>query len=249
LASSEYLREIRVLGNVMKTKALFLTMSLAVAGTGAAHAQMFQPTQVRDAALGAVAGALIGGHNNDHWAEGAALGAAAGLVVGSTVDRPNARLDAPTTGALLGALAGGVIGNHNGRNGAVGAVIGAVAGYGLGSAVQSTPSTRPAPYDEPPAMIEDARTVPDAPRVGEEPRVVYVERPAPPAVVYVERPAPVRVIRVIESPRVVYAPSYRDCAPRPIIIERPAFRGSYGWRSGRDCGPVHISPRHHHRRW
>ena len=224
----------------MKTQTLVLTISLALTGAGTANAQLFQPTQVRDAALGAVAGALVGGHNHDRWAEGAALGAATGLVVGSTIDRPAARIDAPTAGAVLGAVAGAAIGNHNGRNGAVGAVIGAVAGYGLGSAVQPPPQARAVTYDDdyPAAAIEDARTVPNAPMVGEE------SLPS----VYVERPAPVRVVRVIESPRVVYLPALGYCAPCTVIVSRPSYGRGYGWRDRADCGPVYVTPSRHWRR-
>lgn len=68
-------------------KTLLLTLSLAVAGVGAAHAQVYQPTVGRGAAVGAIAGALIGGHNNDRWAEGAIIGAAAGALFGAVVDQ------------------------------------------------------------------------------------------------------------------------------------------------------------------
>ena len=69
-------------------KTILLALSLAAAGVGSAHAQLFQPVLTRDTVLGAVAGALIGGHNHDRWAEGAVIGAAAGALVGATVDQP-----------------------------------------------------------------------------------------------------------------------------------------------------------------
>lgn len=69
-------------------KTILLALSLAAAGVSSAHAQLFQPTITRDTVLGAVAGALIGGHNHDRWAEGAVIGAAAGALVGATVDQP-----------------------------------------------------------------------------------------------------------------------------------------------------------------
>lgn len=69
-------------------KTILLALSLAAAGVGSAHAQLFQPAITRDTVLGAVAGALIGGHNHDRWAEGAVIGAAAGALVGATVDQP-----------------------------------------------------------------------------------------------------------------------------------------------------------------
>jgi hypothetical protein len=69
-------------------KTILLALSLAAAGVSSAHAQLFQPAITRDTVLGAVAGALIGGHNHDRWAEGAVIGAAAGALVGATVDQP-----------------------------------------------------------------------------------------------------------------------------------------------------------------
>lgn len=69
-------------------KTLLLTLTLAVAGISSVNAEIYRPSAVGPTAvLGAVAGALIGGHNNDHWAEGAIIGAAAGAVVGSAIDQ------------------------------------------------------------------------------------------------------------------------------------------------------------------
>jgi hypothetical protein len=68
-------------------KTLLLTLSLATAGVSTAQAEIYRPSIVRETTvLGAVAGALIGGHNNDRWAEGAIIGAAAGALVGVAVD-------------------------------------------------------------------------------------------------------------------------------------------------------------------
>ena len=68
-------------------KTLLLTLSLATAGVSTAQAEIYRPSIVRETTvLGAVAGALIGGHNNDRWAEGAVIGAAAGALVGVAVD-------------------------------------------------------------------------------------------------------------------------------------------------------------------
>jgi hypothetical protein len=68
-------------------KTLLLTLSLATAALSTAQAEIYRPSVVRETTvLGAVAGALIGGHNNDHWAQGALIGAAAGAVIGSVVD-------------------------------------------------------------------------------------------------------------------------------------------------------------------
>lgn len=68
-------------------KSLLLTLSLATAAISTSQAQYYRPSVVRDTTvLGAVAGALIGGHNNDHWAQGAIIGAAAGALIGSAID-------------------------------------------------------------------------------------------------------------------------------------------------------------------
>lgn len=75
----------------MKTQALLLSISLAVAGISSAHAQFPRPAVVHGTALGAIAGAFIGGHNNDRWAQGAVIGAAAGALIGAAVDQPSPR--------------------------------------------------------------------------------------------------------------------------------------------------------------
>ncbi len=68
----------------MKT---LLTLSLVLAGASTVSAQVYRPSVVgQTTVLGAVAGALIGGHNHDRWAQGAIIGAAAGAVVGAVVD-------------------------------------------------------------------------------------------------------------------------------------------------------------------
>jgi len=69
----------------MKTILVSLAVVMGVATT--AQAQHYRPSVVRDSTIvGAVAGALIGGHNGDRWAEGAIVGAAAGAVVGAVID-------------------------------------------------------------------------------------------------------------------------------------------------------------------
>lgn len=76
----------RVSVHIMKT--LLLTLTLAAVGISSVRAEIYRPSAVGPGAvLGAVAGALIGGHNNDRWAEGAIIGAAAGAVIGSVVDQ------------------------------------------------------------------------------------------------------------------------------------------------------------------
>ncbi len=68
-------------------KTLLLTLSLAAAGVSTASAQTYSPTVARSTVLGGIAGALIGGHNHDRWAEGAVIGAAAGAILGTVVDQ------------------------------------------------------------------------------------------------------------------------------------------------------------------
>jgi len=73
----------------MNTQALLLTVSLAAAGIGSAHAEDFAPMPPPMARSSvASAGAFIGGHNNDRWGQGALIGAAAGALTGAAVDRP-----------------------------------------------------------------------------------------------------------------------------------------------------------------
>lgn len=71
-------------------KTMLVTLALATAAVSTAQAEHYRPSVVRDTTIvGAVAGALIGGHNGDRWAEGAIIGAAAGAVVGAVVDNNN----------------------------------------------------------------------------------------------------------------------------------------------------------------
>ncbi len=73
----------------MKTQALLLSLAVAAAGTGSAHAQDSRPNAVAGGAiLGGIAGAFVGGHNNDRWAQGAVIGAAAGALIGAVVEQP-----------------------------------------------------------------------------------------------------------------------------------------------------------------
>jgi hypothetical protein len=69
-------------------KTFLLALSLAAAGVNAANAQVYRPAVVNGAVLGGIAGAFIGGHNNDRWGEGALIGAAAGALLGSAVQAP-----------------------------------------------------------------------------------------------------------------------------------------------------------------
>ncbi|QYM80458.1 glycine zipper 2TM domain-containing protein [Horticoccus luteus] len=77
-------------------KKLCSLLGLVAVGFTPVQAQVFQPNQVRGGILGAVAGALIGGHNNDRWAEGAAIGAVAGTLIGTMADRNAYAAPAPT---------------------------------------------------------------------------------------------------------------------------------------------------------
>lgn len=73
----------------MNTQALLLTFSLAVAGIGSARAENFRPSAAANGAvIGGIAGAFIGGHNNDRWGQGALIGAAAGALIGAAVEQP-----------------------------------------------------------------------------------------------------------------------------------------------------------------
>jgi len=75
----------------MNTKALVLTFSLAVAGANVANAQNVSSNVSGGAILGGIAGAFIGGHNDDRWGEGALIGAAAGALLGAAADAPRTR--------------------------------------------------------------------------------------------------------------------------------------------------------------
>lgn len=66
-------------------KSILLALSLAAVGASTATAQVYQPNVVNGSILGGIAGALIGGHNNDRWGEGAIIGAAAGALIGSAI--------------------------------------------------------------------------------------------------------------------------------------------------------------------
>lgn len=72
-------------------KIILATLTLAVAGVSSAGAQIFNSNVAKGAALGGVAGAFIGGHNDDRWAQGAVIGAAAGALIGAAVDSAQSR--------------------------------------------------------------------------------------------------------------------------------------------------------------
>ncbi|PTX95673.1 hypothetical protein [Opitutus sp. ER46] len=68
-------------------KTLLVTLSLALAA-GATTVQA-QSAVGPGAVVGAIAGGLIGGHNNDRWAEGAVIGGVAGAIIGAAVSTPS----------------------------------------------------------------------------------------------------------------------------------------------------------------
>jgi hypothetical protein len=69
-------------------KTILATLSLALVSVSPARAEMFHPPATTGAILGAIAGAFVGGHNNNRWVEGAAIGAVAGALVGHAVTPP-----------------------------------------------------------------------------------------------------------------------------------------------------------------
>ena len=148
-------------------KTLLIATSLALAGIGSAHAQMFQPSAARGAVLGAVAGSLIGGHNHDRWAEGAALGAVAGAIFGAAVgpQQPVAYEAPPVYRAAPPVVYRDVYGN----------VVPVVESVPCAPTVVTAPG-----YEQGQAPV---RVV----YVESAPRVVYVQ-PPPPRVVYVAPP-------------------------------------------------------------
>lgn len=153
--------------SVTAMKTLLVTVSLALAGASAAQAQVFRPSVGATAAVGAVAGGLIGGHNGDRWAEGAVIGGIAGAIVGAAM-QPQQQVYAPAP----------VYQDPN---------------YGYSQPVYSAP----APVVQAAPTVPCAPTVAAAPvYVQPAPQVVYVEpaprvvyAPPPPRVVYA--PAPV----------------------------------------------------------
>lgn len=164
-----------------------------------AQAQLFSSEALGGAALGGLAGGIIGHNNGRKTAEGAAIGAGAGLLLGSVVHNererrqyysaPAAVVEAPAyyappsrpnyavSGAVLGGVAGGVIGHNSGRKTAEGVAIGAGAGLLLGSVAEQNARRR-------------ERSVIYAPP----PAVVYAPAPAPAPAAPPTPPAPVTVI-------------------------------------------------------
>lgn len=185
-------------------KTLLFTLSVALAGAGTAHAQMFRPSVGASAAVGAIAGGLIGGHNGDRWAQGAIIGGIAGAVVGSALNPEPVYQAAPPVYYQTPASYGQQL-------------------YGQpGAVIQNAPAVGYAP------------TVPAAPTVSDyvptqvvqaPPQVVYVD--TAPRVVYVPAPAP-RVIYASPAPYVGFGFGYYS-GPRYYGSSGPAYRGGHSY--------------------
>lgn len=206
-------------------KTILVTVTIALAGVSASHAQqLFRPSVGSGAVVGAVAGGLIGGHNGDRWAQGAVIGAAAGALIGAALRPPEVAYQPPVYQSPV---------YQN-------------SGYGqavYGQTVYSQPSY---PVATAP-VISHAPMVPMAPTLSDysasqvvhaPPQVVYMERS--PQVVYVERapqvvyvPAPPRVVYVrppvvsfgfYSGPRYAPAPRYVPrYAPAPVCVPAPRY--------------------------
>jgi uncharacterized protein YcfJ len=193
-----------------------------------AQAQLFNPSSLTGAALGGIAGAVIGHNSGRRTAEGAAIGAGAGLVLGALVHNerqerayysdsyyappPTAYYSRPNyaiTGTVLGAGAGAVIGHNSGRRTAEGAAIGAGAGLILGSLAEQDARRREAYYYHPrPPVYHVTRTyVAPAP-------VVRVVHAAPVIVTHapVVAPAP----QAPPAPQVTIINNHYHGAGRPM---------------------------------
>ena len=144
-------------GTTAMKKVLLLALSAGLVAP--MQAQLFSPESFTGAALGGIAGAVIGHNSGCHGGEGAAIGAGAGLLLGSLVHQERVRQGyydyQPTYqnayyqepyyrrpnyaigGAVVGGVTGAVIGHNSGRHGGEGAAIGAGAGLLLGSIAES----------------------------------------------------------------------------------------------------------------
>lgn len=175
-------------------KTMLVTLSLALVGVGSAQAQMLRPSAGGGAAVGAIAGGLIGGHNGDRWAEGAVIGAAAGALIGAALTPAEPVYSAPPPVYRTPADYGQRIYTQGGT-----------------TVVQAAP------------MVPNAPTVPDAPMVQSvPPQIVYAPAPGP-QVVYVESaprvvyvPASPRVVYAAPPPVVHFGFSYVSNPRRPI---------------------------------
>ena len=69
----------------------FLFTILTVAAVLPVKAELFSPSSITGAAIGGIAGGIIGHNNGRHGAEGAAIGAGAGLLLGALADDNRSR--------------------------------------------------------------------------------------------------------------------------------------------------------------
>lgn len=149
----------------MKTIVPLLACCLLAAPS--VQAQLFTPSTVGGAALGAVAGGVIGNNtgSRNNGTQGAVIGAVAGGLLGHAYGQsrgpayytsPGPAHGAPVyyttpsyaqpsrtaTTTLLGGVAGAIIGHNNGRRAWQGAAIGAGTGYVFGRLTEPTPVVR-----------------------------------------------------------------------------------------------------------
>ncbi len=151
-------------------KTLVLAVSLAVAGVVPAHAQIFRSSVGGGAAIGAVAGSLIGGHNGDRWAQGAVIGAVAGALIGAAVEPPQRVYSSPP---VYSTPPPAVYGQQ-------------VYNYPV-TTVPDAATVPVAPMVGAPGPVQVVTAPPQVVYVESAPRVVYVSAPAP-RVVYVTPP-------------------------------------------------------------
>lgn len=148
-------------------KKLCVLLGLVAVGFTPVNAQIFQPSQVRGGIIGAVAGALIGGHNNDRWAEGAAIGAVAGTLLGTVADRDSYAPNAAVAGYGVGRV-----------------VVSSRAGYGYGGAQVRVVGNAPWVGSAPVIVAQPVVYVQSVPvQVIRRPQVVYYVAPAPVVVI------------------------------------------------------------------
>lgn len=170
---SDALTEFRL--RLMKTPLIFGTLlGLALP----LHAQLFSNESITGAALGGIAGGVIGHNHHRQTAEGAAIGAGAGFLLGTLAHRERSQsyqavpappqVYAPPSGpvyyaresnyagpsravggAVLGGVIGGVIGHNHHRQTAEGAAIGAGAGLVLGHLADRNAARRRAVLAQP----------------------------------------------------------------------------------------------------
>lgn len=133
----------------MVMKHFFIAACVMTALT--ANAQFFSREALGGAALGGLAGGIIGHNNGNHTAEGIGIGAGAGLLLGAIVHNEREeryyRTPGPyagyctteyrpsyaITGAAVGGVAGGIIGHNQHGHTLEGVAIGAGAGLVVGA--------------------------------------------------------------------------------------------------------------------